>query len=86
MSVSVDQIIASLTTIVAEELGVPAASVSPDADLREVEGADSVKVLRVIARVERQYDVELEDEDVFGASAIRDVAEVVERALSAEAA
>jgi acyl carrier protein len=86
VSVSVDQIIASLTTIVAEELGVPAASVSPDADLREVEGADSVKVLRVIARVERQYDVELEDEDVFGASAIRDVAEVVERALSAEAA
>ena len=49
-------------------------------------GADSVKVLRVVARVERAHDVELEDEEVFGASTIREVAEVVRRAVTDAAA
>jgi acyl carrier protein len=86
MSVSTDELISEITAIVAEELGLPADELSPDADLRSAPGADSVKVLRVVARIERARDVELEDEDVFGASTIREVAEVVERALTAEAA
>ncbi|WP_261560581.1 acyl carrier protein [Frankia tisae] len=86
MSVSTDELISEITGIVAEELGVPAGSVSPDADLRSVQGADSVKVLRVIARIERARDVELEDEEVFGASTVREVAEVLQRALTESAA
>ncbi|MDT3443237.1 MULTISPECIES: acyl carrier protein [unclassified Pseudofrankia] len=86
MSVSTDELIDEITGIVAQELGLSPEAVSPDADLRTVEGADSVKVLRVIARVERARDVELEDEDVFGASTIREVAEVVQRALTETAA
>jgi acyl carrier protein len=86
MSVSTDELITEITGIVAEELGIAAEAVSPDADLRAVEGADSVKVLRVVARIERAHDVELEDEEVFGASTVREVAEVVSRALSETAA
>jgi acyl carrier protein len=82
MSVSTDELITEITEIVAEELGLAPESISPDADLRAVEGADSVKVLRVIARIERSHDVELEDEEVFGASTIREVAEVLTRALA----
>jgi acyl carrier protein len=86
MSVPTDKIMTVVTEIVSQELGVPASTVTPDANLREVEGADSVKVLRVIAKIERRYDVELEDEDIFGASSVRDVADVVARAVAAEAA
>ncbi|ADP80663.1 acyl carrier protein [Pseudofrankia inefficax] len=86
MSVSTDELITEITGIVAEELGVSTEAVSPDADLRAVEGADSVKVLRVIARIERAHDVELEDEEVFGASTVREVAEVLQRALAETAA
>ncbi|MCM3921871.1 acyl carrier protein [Frankia sp. AiPs1] len=86
MSVSTDELISEITGIVAEELGVPIDSVSPEADLRSVQGADSVKVLRVIARIERARDVELEDEEVFGASTVREVAEVLQRALTESAA
>ena len=46
----------------AAELGVPAASLRPDADLRAIEGMDSVKVLRMVARIEQAYDIELDDE------------------------
>lgn len=86
MPASTEQIIATLTAIVATELGVSAEAVTPDTDLRAVHGADSVKVLRVIARIEREYDVELDDEDVFSVSSVRDVAGVVHHALAEHAA
>jgi acyl carrier protein len=83
-TVTQDQIVSTLTGIVATELGVPAADVRPDTDLRALEGADSVKVLRVVAKIEREYDVELEDEDVFAVSSVGEVAGVVHRALDQE--
>jgi acyl carrier protein len=82
-SVSVADITAAITGIVAAELGVAPASIRPGANLRTMEGADSVKVLRTVAKIEREYDVELDDEDVFGASSVSDIAEVVHRALEA---
>ncbi|MBX6390361.1 MAG: acyl carrier protein [Frankia sp.] len=86
MSVSHAEIVATVTEIVARELGIPADSLAADTDLRAVEGADSVKVLRMIARIERMYDVELDDEDVFTVSTVNDVAGVVQAALGVTAA
>lgn len=80
---TIADITATVTAIVAAELGVAASAVSPDANLRTMEGADSVKVLRTVAKIERQYDVELDDEDVFGASTVAEIASVVHRALDA---
>jgi acyl carrier protein len=76
-----DGLIATVTAITAAELGVPAASLRPDTDLRAIEGMDSVKVLRMIAKIEQAYDVELDDEVVFGLSTIAGTAEAVTREL-----
>jgi acyl carrier protein len=38
---------------------------------------DSVKVLRIIARIERAHDVELDDEVVFGVSTIGEIADAI---------
>ncbi|GAA4558391.1 acyl carrier protein [Pseudonocardia xishanensis] len=81
MTASLDQITDTVRAVVADVLSVPADQLSVDTDLRDVEGADSIKVLRLIARIEREYDVELEDSDVFGVSTIAEVADVVRRAL-----
>jgi acyl carrier protein len=78
-------IVAAVTEIAAAELGVPAAGLAPDTDLREIEGMDSVKVLRMIAKIELAYDVELDDEVVFDLSTIAQTCEAVQAAL-AEAA
>ncbi|WP_239313562.1 MULTISPECIES: acyl carrier protein [unclassified Frankia] len=86
MSASHEQIVAAITGIVTEELGLAAGSVTPSADLRSMQGADSVKVLRMIARIERHYDVELDDEDIFTLSSIHDVALVVAGALALDPA
>ncbi|GAA4910011.1 acyl carrier protein [Streptomyces coeruleoprunus] len=81
-----EQILTTVTDIVAAELGVPADSLTPETDLRGLEGADSVKVLRMVARIEQRYDIELEDEDVFTVATVSQVVTVVEKALAAEGA
>jgi acyl carrier protein len=74
-------IVTAVTQIAAAELGVPAADLSPEADLRQVEGMDSVKMLRMIAKIERAYDIELDDQVVFGLSTITGTAQAVQAAL-----
>ena len=75
-----DDIVATVTAIAA---GRPssAASLRPDADLRAIEGMDSVKVLRMIAKIEQAYDIELDDEVVFGLSSVAGTAGAVRHAL-----
>ncbi|MGQ0842008.1 acyl carrier protein [Actinokineospora sp.] len=83
MPVPLDTIIGTVTELVAKEFGTPRSGLTPDLDLSTVEGADSVKVLRVVAKIERAYDIELEDDEVFGFKTIRDVATSVESTLAA---
>ncbi|XVQ06594.1 acyl carrier protein [Spirillospora sp. CA-255316] len=78
---TLDELIQTIGDIAAAETGLPADGLDPDLDLRGVEGVDSVKVLRMIAKIERAYDIELEDEDVFGVATVRDVALVVDKSL-----
>ncbi|HEY6495634.1 MAG TPA: acyl carrier protein [Trebonia sp.] len=80
-----NEIVTTVTQIAAIELGVPAASLDPGTDLREIEGMDSVKVLRMIAKIEHAYDVELDDEVVFGLSTIAGTTEAVRAALAERA-
>jgi acyl carrier protein len=75
------EITGAVVEIVADVLGVERTELGTDTDLRTVEGADSIKVLRIVAKIEQRYDVELEDEDVFGVSTIEQVADVVAAAL-----
>jgi acyl carrier protein len=76
-----DEIISTVSAILARELAMPAEELTADLDLRAVEGADSVKVLLMISKIERTYDIEIEDEDVFSLSTINDVVRIVLAAL-----
>ncbi|KPM54267.1 phosphopantetheine-binding protein [Frankia sp. R43] len=74
---SESEVLSTVTDIVARELGMPADALTPDLDLRNAEGADSMKVLVMISRIERAYDIEIEDEDVFTLASINDVVRIV---------
>lgn len=81
------EIVEQVRSIAAKETGIPIDELSPELDLRKVEGVDSVKVLRVVARIERDYDVELSDEQVFAFASVSDVADaVLEAVRTADAA
>jgi len=75
------EIVEHVRSIAAAETGLPVEQLTPELDLRKVEGVDSVKVLRVVARIERDYDVELSDEQVFAFTSVSDVADAVAEAL-----
>ena len=79
-------IVRTVTEVVAEILGRPVDGLSPDADLRGVEGADSIKVVRIIAKIEQAFDIELEDEEIFGVNTIGEVVALVEKATARERA
>lgn len=83
---STADILRTVTEIATAETGIPAAELRPEADLRGMEGVDSVRVLRMVAKIERAFDIEMEDEEVFGLSSLNDVVTVVDRALREEAA
>lgn len=80
--ITANEITATVTDIAAAELGVSPASLAPDTDLRAIEGIDSVKVLRMIARIEREYAVELSDEDVFSLTTVEGTVSAVRAALA----
>jgi acyl carrier protein len=75
------ELVEQVRSIAAEETGIPVEELSPELDLNKAEGVDSVKVLRVVARIEREYDVELSDEQVFAFASVSDVADAVLEAL-----
>jgi len=77
-----DEILTTITEIVAAELGVPVSELPPQRDLREVEGADSVKILRSVAKIERRYDIEMDDDDVFSLHCLDDAAAVIAKTLA----
>lgn len=74
----------TVTEIVAAELGRAPGDLRPDTDLRAVEGADSIKVLRMVAKIEQVYGIELEDDEIFGLTTIDEVVAVVDKAVASE--
>lgn len=67
---------------VGKELSLDTDRVAADTVLKNLPGADSVRLLRVVAQVERSYDVEFEDEDVFRVRTPQELAELVVRQLT----
>lgn len=67
----------AVAVLVETELVLEPGALQPDERLADLRGADSVKLLRVIARLERLYNVEFDDDEVFGAVTARDLAALV---------
>ncbi len=70
---------------VCEELKLSPDRVTESTNLRELPGVESIKMLRVVAKIERTYDLELDDEVVFRVRTIRELAEAIQGLLKAKA-
>jgi acyl carrier protein len=62
---SVEDVRATIVGFICDELKLPAEQIADSTNLRELPGAESVKILRVIARIEHAFAIELDDEIVF---------------------
>jgi acyl carrier protein len=66
----------------AAELKIDASAITEDCVLRELPGVDSIQLLRVVSRLEREWDTEFEDEDIFSSVTFADLADMVISYLS----
>jgi acyl carrier protein len=61
----------------AAELKIDPADIADDSTLKELPGADSIRLLRVVSRLERHWDVEFDDEDVFASTTLDELVTLV---------
>jgi acyl carrier protein len=62
-----------IRTIIAEQLGIDTAEVSPDASILDDLGADSLDVVELLMTLEDEFEIEVPDE---AAESIRTIADV----------
>jgi acyl carrier protein len=76
-SMNTSDVYAFIAATIANELKMNAHELTPTTELRAVDGVESIKVLRIISKVEQKYDVELDDDTVFRVNTIQDIVDAV---------
>ena len=66
-----------ICTLVADQLGVDVAEVTPDASILDDLGADSLDVVELVMSLEDAFDIEVPDEEVEGMRTIGDIQQLV---------
>jgi acyl carrier protein len=72
----------TLRRLIAARLEIPIAELGDEVDLRSLRGVESIKILECVVAIEARFDVELEDEDVFGCSTIAGLADIVDQLVA----
>ena len=65
--------------MLAESLNLPLEKITPDSKIVEDLGADSLDAVELISRLEDEYNVTVEDEDVESMVTVGDLVNMVEK-------
>lgn len=68
--------------VIAEQLGVDEAQVTPDASFQDDLNADSLDLVDLIMSLEEQFNLEISDEEAEKIRTVRDAVEYIEERLS----
>lgn len=66
------------TQLIAEHLGVPEDKVTPDADIRDDLGGDSLDVVELVMACEEEFDCEITDQQQEKITTVQDVFDVLQ--------
>lgn len=70
-------VLARITKIIVDRLGVDEAEVKPEATFKEDLGADSLDVVELVMELEDEFDLEISDEDAEKISTVQDVVDYI---------
>lgn len=70
--------------LIADELAVDEAEVTPNADLSHDLGADSLDAVEIIMRLEEEFDVEIHDEAAESVKTVADAIRIVQERTAAK--
>ena len=77
-----DDVNLAICSLIAEQLRLPAGEVTASSDLRNLPGVESIEILRIIAKIERKYGVEFDDQLVFKVRTVAEIASAISRLQS----
>ena len=67
-----------IATLMAEQLGIDKASVTPDSEIIKDLGADSLDVVEMLLELEKEYGVEITDEQAADLKTVGDIVNLVD--------
>lgn len=79
---TIDEIVAKATAVLAEEFEIDESSITPDASLKETLGLDSLDLIDVVVLVEQNFGVTLVGPDFVGIKTFRDFYELLNRKIN----
>lgn len=68
-----------IQAMLAEELSIPVAQVTPDAKIVDDLGANSLDVVELLSQLEDEFDIVIPDDDIENLVTVADVAEALEK-------
>jgi len=73
----VDEILAKIKQIVADQLGIDEDEVVPEASFIDDLGADSLDIVELIMAFEEEFDLEIPDEDAEKITTVQDAIDYI---------
>ncbi len=77
--VEVEMILEKVIELVAEQLGVTKESISPDSNIIEDLGADSLDVIEMLMTLEEEYGVTIPDDKIGQVKTIKQIVDLIEQ-------
>jgi acyl carrier protein len=65
-----------------EQLRITVDQVEPQERLDLLPNADSVRLMQAVSKLERRFDIELDDDDIMKAETVADLARLIEEELA----
>ena len=81
-----EQVASVVAEYLAAELKISTAEIAGDDVLRDLPGADSMKMLRVVSKLERRWDVEFEDSEIFAVKTVDELVTLVQKGVGGDPA
>ena len=73
-----EDIVERIKRLIAENLGVALEEVRPDAAFIDDLGADSLDIVELVMAIEKEFDVEIPDEDAEEISTVQDAIDYIQ--------
>ncbi|NCD16079.1 MAG: acyl carrier protein [Actinobacteria bacterium] len=80
MALTESEILAGLAEIVAEETGLPAEQVTPEASFADDLDIDSLSMMTIMTYAEEKFEVRIPDEDATSLSTVQDAVDFIAKA------
>ncbi len=80
MALNQSEILAGLAEIVAEETGLPAEQVTPEASFADDLDIDSLSMMTIMTYAEERFEVRIPDEEATSLSTVQDAVDFIAKA------